>query len=63
MNHDYSHCLDYNKDCPKDCFRGKLVRDLSYHPMLKNISFMSFKDTEECSLKIKRGEENDRKDY
>ena len=51
MNHDYSHCLDYNKDCPRECFRGQLVRDLNSHPMLKNISFVSFKGTDECKLK------------
>ena len=51
MNHDYSHCLDYNKDCPRECFRGQLVRDLNRHPMLKNISFASFKGTDECELK------------
>ena len=51
MNHDYSHCSDYNKDCPRECFRGQLVRDLNRHPMLKNISFISFKGTDECKLK------------
>lgn len=28
MNHDYAHCLDYTKDCPKDCFRAQLQRDI-----------------------------------
>lgn len=28
MNHDYAHCLDYTPDCPKDCFRAKLAKDL-----------------------------------
>lgn len=28
MNHDYAHCLDYTKDCPKDCFRAELQRDI-----------------------------------
>jgi len=51
MNHDYSHCIDYNKDCPRNCFRGQLVRDLNSHPTIKNISFMSFKGTDECKLK------------
>ena len=34
MNHDNAHCLDYKDDCPKECFRGQLVRDLqtaSFH--------------------------------
>lgn len=57
MNHDYSHCLDYNKDCPRECFRGQLVRDLNRHPMLKNISFVSFKGTDECKLKEQKDEQ------
>lgn len=28
MNHDYAHCLDYTTDCPKECFRAQLQRDL-----------------------------------
>ena len=28
MNHDYVHCLDYTEDCPEECFRAMLVRDL-----------------------------------
>lgn len=29
MNHDYTHCGDYNPDkCPKDCFRAQLAEDL-----------------------------------
>ena len=28
MSHDYTHCLDYTKDCPKDCFRAQLQRDI-----------------------------------
>lgn len=28
MNHDYAHCLDYTPDCPKECFRAQLQRDL-----------------------------------
>lgn len=52
MNHDYAHCADYKKGvCPTECFRGQLVRDLNRHPMLKNISFASFKGTDECELK------------
>ena len=50
MNHDYAHCIDYNKNCPQSCFRGELVRDLNNHPMIKTVSFMSFKGTDECEL-------------
>lgn len=51
MNHDYSHCTDYKRGiCPKECFRGELVRDLNSHPTLF-VSWMNFKGTEECMLK------------
>lgn len=48
MNHDYAHCLDYNIDCPKECFRGQLVKDVhENHPHIL-VSWMSFKGTDEC---------------
>ena len=48
MNHDYAHCLDYNVDCPKECFRGQLVKDArENHPGIV-VSWMSFKGTDEC---------------
>lgn len=50
MNHDYAHCIDYNGNCPKSCFRGELVRDLNARPYFHSVSYMSFKDTEECPL-------------
>lgn len=28
MNHDYTHCLDYNETCPKTCFRAELAEDI-----------------------------------
>ncbi len=32
MNHDYTHCLDYDKEtCPKKCFRAELTEDLYQH--------------------------------
>ena len=53
MNHDYAHCADYKKGvCPKECFRGELVRDLGLHPTLRAVvSWMNLKGTEECPLK------------
>ena len=33
MNHDYAHCMDYSPDCPMECFRAKLERDLAEHPI------------------------------
>lgn len=50
MNHDFEHCMDYQEDkCPKDCFRGELVRDLAGYSL--PVSWMSFKGTQECLLK------------
>ena len=52
MNHDASHCLDYDKDiCPKDCYRAELTQDLRDNidiyaeiPM----SWAHFKGTQYC---------------
>lgn len=31
MNHDATHCLDYNpKKCPKDCYRAQLTEELKH---------------------------------
>lgn len=49
MNHDYAHCIDYSPDCPKNCFRAKLERDLAEHPIWwRGLSYMHFKGTKEC---------------
>ena len=56
MNHDYAHCLDFKDDCPKDCFRAQLVRDLHRRNDLwaKPVSWMHLKGTDEC----KRGDKD-----
>ena len=58
MNHDYAHCADYKKDvCSKECFRGELVRDLSFHPTLRLcVSWMNFKGTKDCMLEDPKDE-------
>lgn len=58
MNHDYAHCADYQPDCPKECFRGQLVRDLSRHPQYR-VSWMHFEGTEECKKVIEREKSNE----
>lgn len=51
MNHDYAHCYDYKRGvCPKECFRGELVRDLKNCRRDLQVSFASFKGTDECLL-------------
>lgn len=54
MNHDYAHCTDCSDDCPIDCFRAMLVRDLDRVP-INRVSWLSFKGTKECK---KEQEEN-----
>lgn len=50
MNHDYAHCLDYSKDCPKKCFRGELVRDLQERTDLVGIplTWANLEGTQYC---------------
>lgn len=48
MNHDYAHCADFKDDCPKECFRAQLARDLENIPKWRWVSWMHFKDTDEC---------------
>lgn len=57
MNHDYEHCLDYSIDCPKECFRGQLVRDAQENHPFRLVSWMSFEGTDEC-MKEKNHETN-----
>lgn len=55
MNHDYAHCIDCTDDCPEDCFRAQLVRDLDRYGEILfpghavyPVSWMHLKGTEEC---------------
>ena len=58
MNHDYTHCLDFTKRCPKKCFRAQLEMDLlnnarDYAGMC--FSYTHFKGSNECCLNSGRG--------
>lgn len=62
MNHDYTHCIDYNPDCPNECFRARLERDLNnilflkYYLKDKTLSYISYahlSNTDECPLNNK----------
>ena len=48
MNHDYAHCVDFKDDCPKECFRAQLARDLENVPIWYPVSWMHLKGMEEC---------------
>lgn len=53
MNHDYAHCVGFNPDCPKECFRAQLVRDLKPHitDIRLPVSWLDFRGTAECMRK------------
>lgn len=61
-NHDYEHCADCRSDCPQDCFRAQLVRDLGRFPAGMYISWMHFRGTEECMQKDGKKVRNNGKD-
>lgn len=48
MNHDASHCLDYEKSCPKSCDRANLTEELKKIDYFLPISWMHFRGTNEC---------------
>ena len=56
MNHDYAHCADFTADCPEECFRAELVRDLKKRTDLLGLSFTftHFKGTEECKKEVNK---------
>lgn len=55
MNHDYAHCFDCTIDCPQDCFRAQLVRDLKRFPSLP-VSWASLKGTDCCPMQKEGGQ-------
>ena len=48
MNHDYAHCINFKDDCPTECFRAELVRDLEKNFPTMEVTWMDFGDTHEC---------------
>lgn len=53
MNHDYAHCLDYTKDCPKECFRAELQRDIEENRsefIGVPLTYAHLRGKEECEL-------------
>lgn len=57
MSHDYTHCLDFTDDCPSECFRAQLARDLENIPIWYRVSWMHFKGNEpvtECREYIRQ---------
>lgn len=57
MNHDATHCLDWDKKiCPKECYRARLTEELEEHSSLwmYPMSYAHFKGTEHCKLEAKK---------
>lgn len=56
MNHDVSHCSDYDPDiCPSTCYRAQVTKDLqdNWDTLYKDIpmSFAHFKNSAFCSMR------------
>ena len=58
MNHDATHCFDYNKSCPKSCYRAQLTEELKRIAYPLPTSWAHFKGTKECP-KERGGEEEE----
>ena len=58
MNHDYSHCLDYLPNCPKECFRAQLTEDLRSRKDLIGVplTWTHFYKTDECVMEMENNE-------
>jgi len=58
MNHDYSHCLDYLPNCPKECFRAQLTEDLKSRKDLIGVplTWTHFYNTDECVIEMENNE-------
>ena len=51
MNHDATHCLDWDETlCPACCYRAQLTEDLKHRSdmLYIPISYSHFKYTDEC---------------
>ena len=52
MNHDATHCLDYDpKTCPSECYRAQLTEELHriYYPL--PVSWAHLEETNLCEKK------------
>ncbi len=57
MNHEYSHCLDYEPNCPKKCFRAQLTKELLDNPTVVPMGIASwthFRNLDECEKNRKK---------
>ncbi len=63
MNHDATHCRDWDENCPKTCYRAELTEELSRRPDLfwLPMSWASFRYSEECAFRTLPKPKNDGK--
>lgn len=48
MNHDATHCYNYNDKCPKTCYRAQLTKELKEIDYPWPVSWALFKGTDYC---------------
>lgn len=53
MNHDATHCADYNQFCPETCYRAVLTKALKIDDYNLPVSFACFRYTDICPLNSK----------
>lgn len=53
MNHDATHCFDWTPECPVDCYRAQLTKDLKEINYPLPTSWAFFKGTDTCQLSQK----------
>ena len=53
MNHDATHCFDWTSECPVDCYRAQLTKDLKESDYPWPTSWAFFKGTKTCRLSQK----------
>lgn len=56
MNHDATHCADYQKSkCPPSCYRAQLTEELRHISYTLPTSWANYKGTKECPKWPKEG--------
>lgn len=59
MNHDATHCFNYNpSECPDTCYRAQLTEDLKKTNYPWPVSYSYFKYTSYCPKWPEKTEEN-----
>lgn len=54
MNHDYAHCADFDKSCPRSCFRAALTEEYREKHLNFPVPWSHLRDTDDCILNHKK---------